>query len=80
LHTTWFIIMHAQGQWWVDHEGKAYGPFLTREDALDSAPRLAGILAERDWEVFIVENGVHTVIASGRAGQKGDSVPARGVS
>lgn len=42
--TNWFIVVEANGKWWVDNEGHAFGPFPTREvaalEALDYARKL----------------------------------------
>jgi hypothetical protein len=44
LRTNWFIVIEANGKWWVDNEGHAFGPFPTREiaalEAVDYAKRL----------------------------------------
>lgn len=44
LRTNWFIVVQANGKWWVDNEGHAFGPFLTREvaalEAVDYARKL----------------------------------------
>ena len=44
LRTNWFIVIYAIGQWWVDNEGHAFGPFPSREvaalEALEYAKRL----------------------------------------
>lgn len=44
MRTNWFIVIHANGQWWVDNEGHTFGPFPTREiaalEALDYARRM----------------------------------------
>lgn len=33
MRTNWFIVIQANGKWWVDNEGHAFGPFPTREVA-----------------------------------------------
>jgi hypothetical protein len=41
MKTCWFIVIESMGTWWVDCEGKAYGPFETRDDAQHEARRIA---------------------------------------
>lgn len=41
MKTCWFIVIKTPSAWWVDCEGKAYGPFSSREDAAENAVRLA---------------------------------------
>ena len=44
LRTNWFIVVYANGKWWVDNEGHAFGPFPTREiaalEAIEYAKKL----------------------------------------
>ncbi len=55
MRTCWFIVIHSVGQWWVDCEGKAYGPFASRDEAQIEAIRIAITYgdAERRSEVFV---------------------------
>jgi hypothetical protein len=52
--TNWFIIVQANGKWWVDNEGHAFGPFPSREvaalGALDYARKLGD--SDRVSQVF----------------------------
>ena len=60
MKTCWFIVIHSMGDWWVDCEGKAYGPFETRDEAKIEAIRIAITYgdADRRSEVFVTdENG-----------------------
>jgi len=41
MKTCWFIVIHANDAWWIDCEGKAYGPFSTKQDAALEGTRLA---------------------------------------
>lgn len=53
MATSWYIVIHSGGQWWVDHEGRPYGPYRSLAEASDGAVRLARLQGdERDWEVF----------------------------
>jgi hypothetical protein len=55
--TCWFIVIESMGQWWVDCEGKAYGPFAGPDEAKIEAIRIAITFREegRRSEVFIAE-------------------------
>ena len=52
--TNWFIVVQANGRWWVDNEGHAFGPFPSREfaalEALDYARKLGD--TDRVSQVF----------------------------
>jgi hypothetical protein len=41
MKSCWFVVIRTPSAWWVDCEGKAYGPFVTREEASENAVRLA---------------------------------------
>jgi hypothetical protein len=55
MQTCWFIVIESMGSWWVDCEGKAYGPFVSRDEAKIEAIRIAIAYgdAERRSEVFV---------------------------
>jgi hypothetical protein len=55
MRTCWFIVIESVGQWWVDCEGKAYGPFETQDEAKIEAVRIAITYGDRDRrsEVFV---------------------------
>ena len=68
MKTCWFIVIESMGLWWVDCEGKAYGPFETREEAEGEAKRIAltyGDDARRSQVFAAEENGTHRLIWSG---------------
>ena len=46
MNPCWFLIIRSGDRWWVDCEGKAYGPFESVEDARSNAIRFAEIFAE----------------------------------
>jgi len=46
VKTCWFIVVHSMDSWWVDCEGKSYGPFDTSEEATATAVRLAGVFGD----------------------------------
>ena len=68
MKTCWFIVIHSMGDWWVDCEGKAYGPFESREDAEKEARYIAQTYGDenRRSQVFAAEDdGEHRLIWSG---------------
>ncbi len=68
MKTCWFIVIESMGSWWVDCEGKAYGPFDSREDAQSEARRIAITYGdgERRSEVFSpTDQGSHRLIWKG---------------
>ena len=58
MKTCWFVAIFANRRWWVDCEGKAYGPFATREDAALEATRLARTFGDslRQSEVWMPDD------------------------
>ncbi len=46
MQTCWFIVIEVGGEWFVDCEGKAYGPFTGKDDAILEATRLARTFGE----------------------------------
>lgn len=68
MKTCWFIVIESMGSWWVDCEGKSYGPFETRAEAEGEAKRIALTYGDetRRSQVFAAgENGSHRLIWSG---------------
>lgn len=44
--TRWFLVVKSVNQWWVDCEGKSFGPFMSIKDATSSAVRYAEIFTD----------------------------------
>ncbi|MBN9317969.1 MAG: hypothetical protein J0I99_19690 [Devosia sp.] len=68
MKTCWFIVIESMGAWWVDCEGKAYGPFDSRSEAEGEAKRIAmayGDATRRSQVYAAEENGAHRLIWSG---------------
>ncbi len=67
MASRWFIVIESMGRWWVDCEGRAFGPFDNRDEANEVARRLAEdeVDAGRKPQVFIPDG----------AGQYGPPVP-----
>ncbi len=59
MTTAIFIVIFARSKWWIDLNGKARGPFLSRESAELEAINLASTFAKdgRRAEVQVVEPG-----------------------
>jgi hypothetical protein len=78
-----FLVIQSLGSWWVDFEGKAHGPFASRQDAALEARSIARFEAHsgRVSEVLVPdEAGKFWVIWSSRhdADHQGSSfVPHR---
>jgi hypothetical protein len=41
MQTCWFIVIQSRGAWWVDREGRSYGPFLNQREAEQYARKIA---------------------------------------
>ena len=59
MTTAMFIVIFARDKWWIDLNGKAKGPFLSRESAELEAINLASSFARdgRRAEVQVAEPG-----------------------
>ncbi len=72
-----FVVIHSRSSWWVDFEGKAHGPFASRQAAADEARHLAQFSAHsgRESEVLVPDDsGRHRVVwTSGQELQTGDA-------
>ncbi len=54
-----YVVIFSRDSWWVDFEGKAYGPFTSREMAAHEAKQLAQFCAHtgRASEVLVPDDG-----------------------
>lgn len=41
MNTCWFVVIRSRGSWWVDCEGKSYGPFNDQDEAEQNAVTIA---------------------------------------
>ena len=75
MTTAIFIVIYARSKWWIDLNGKAKGPFLSRESAELEAINLATNFARdgRRAEVQVAEPGQknHIVWQSAEPGMLG---------
>lgn len=46
MNTCWFIVIYSRDTWWVDCEGKGYGPFPSLDEARREARRLAEVFGD----------------------------------
>ncbi len=70
MRTCWFIIFESMGSWWVDCEGKAYGPFHSDDEARSEAKRIAVTFGDetRRSQIYAASGGGgHRLIWSGPA-------------
>jgi hypothetical protein len=58
MRTCWFVVIRVKDIWWVDCEGKAYGPLESKEDAAIQATTLARTFADptRRSEVWMPDD------------------------
>jgi hypothetical protein len=62
-----YLVIQSRGDWWVDFEGKAHGPFPSRSNAALEAQSLARFQAHsgREAEVLVPdEQGRYWVVWS----------------
>ncbi len=78
MTTALFIVIYANKKWWIDLNGKAKGPFLSRESAEQEAIQLAKGFAKggRRAEVQVAEPGQknHIVYQSAEQSMLGRAV------
>lgn len=46
MQTNWFIVIRALDAWWIDNEGRAIGPFSSREAACSASSRVARMFGD----------------------------------
>jgi hypothetical protein len=69
MKTCWFTVIESRGRWWIDCEGKAYGPMPNREEAAHFARLVAETYGPADREAMVWvpdEKGRHRLFWSGR--------------
>lgn len=77
-----YLVLLSQNNWWVDLEGKAFGPFTSRENAALEARSMARFQAHsgRESEVLVPDAaGKYWVIWSSAHDKGGEAafVPRR---
>ena len=64
----WYIVIKSCNFWWVDCEGKAYGPFNTASDARLEAAHIAKVFGDPTRQIRIYapnEDGRLELMAGG---------------
>ena len=73
MKTCWFVVIQANNAWWVDCEGRAYGPMSDRDEAARLARKIAETYADpgRRSDVWVPnDEGKHELVWSGKAPQR----------
>lgn len=81
--TALYIVIFSRGKWWVDFEGRAHGPFDTREAAALEGRSQAQFMAhmERPSEVLVPDaDGKYWVVWNSSDAGSAVPRPVRGVS
>ena len=57
--TCWFIVIESERQWWVDCEGRAYGPLNNEDEAIHYARKISQIYGDprRQSQVWVPRRG-----------------------
>jgi hypothetical protein len=57
--TCWFIVIESGGRWWVDCEGRAYGPLDAKHEAMGYARKIAETYGDpkRQSQVWVPRSG-----------------------
>lgn len=69
MSTCLYLVIHSLGAWWVDCEGKPYGPCDTAEEAMRAAHKLIGLFCdpERHAEIWAPdESGKMRLVWAGK--------------
>ncbi|HEY0920954.1 hypothetical protein [Devosia sp.] len=53
MRTCWFVVIESVGRWWVDCEGKTYGPFDREQEARAGAVRIAQAYGDPDRQSVV---------------------------
>ena len=63
--STWYLVVESMGKWWVDCEGRNFGPFEELSEATDGAIRLAEVFGEpeKQLQVMVPDGSGHFEIA-----------------
>ena len=70
MRTSWFVVIESMGAWWVDNEGRSFGPLENRVEAISYAKKIAETYGDplRRCDVWVRdETGEMTIIWSGAA-------------
>jgi hypothetical protein len=79
MSTALYVVISSRGDWWVDFEGQASGPFATKEDAAVEATQLARFASHsgHDSEVLVPdEHGRHRIVWASEAARSRRYTPS----
>ena len=61
----WYLVVESLGKWWVDCEGKPFGPFDEMSEATAGAIRLAEVFGDEERQLQVMvpdEDGQFRVV------------------
>jgi hypothetical protein len=64
-----YLVLQARGHWWVEREGKSFGPCADKDEAIDSAFKIIQLFGDpaRSAEVWAPdEDGKMQLVWKGR--------------
>lgn len=67
MRTILYIVIHSRGGWWIDREGRAYGPFPTQAEAIAAGPQFIGLMGDetqRNQLYAVDESGTFRIVWS----------------
>jgi len=53
MGTSLFIVIESLNRWWIDYEGRPYGPFASQRAAAESGVEIARSIGCDDCEVLV---------------------------
>jgi hypothetical protein len=54
MSSCWYLVIESMGSWWVDCEGKPFGPFEEMDEATQGAIKLAEIFGDPDRQALVM--------------------------
>ena len=46
MRTNWFVVIRVGDDWWIDNEGRAFGPFSSKDAACSASSRIAELFGD----------------------------------
>jgi len=61
MRKTMYIVIQSRGHWWIDCEGKPYGPFDTEAEAIAEGPEFITLMGndENRNELYVRDETGH---------------------
>jgi hypothetical protein len=75
---TWYIVIFSKGRWWIDCEGKPYGPFDNEADAIAEGPKFITLMGNPDHrnDLYVRDDdGRYRVVWSSEDKTASDELP-----